>query len=165
MAACRNPVRRGLVEKLEDWEWSSYRHYLTGEPGVVEIESQWTARVWERLGWRPQPGVPNAARFWRVGVEGKVKKTTLDVPGFPFFRARPSRSRFLNGSERICLANAFRNSNRFRDALISRRYADGPHAHKVPGTGLQAVHSIRARRAKSVVPKLWVQRTPACLEV
>jgi putative transposase len=38
----RNPVRRGLVEHPEDWTWSSYRHYLTGEPGTVEIESAWT---------------------------------------------------------------------------------------------------------------------------
>ena len=39
----RNPVKRGLVERPEDWLWSSYRHYATGAPGVVEIESQWTA--------------------------------------------------------------------------------------------------------------------------
>jgi hypothetical protein len=38
----RNPVVRGLVEKPEDWAWSSYRHYLTGEVGTVEIESHWT---------------------------------------------------------------------------------------------------------------------------
>ena len=41
----RNPVRRGLVVKPEDWPWSSFRHYLTGEMGTVEIESDWT-------GWR-----------------------------------------------------------------------------------------------------------------
>jgi len=39
----RNPVVRGLVEKPEDWLWSSYRHYATGIGGTVEIESQWTA--------------------------------------------------------------------------------------------------------------------------
>ena len=39
----RNPVKRGLVEKPEDWAWSSFRHYSTGAVGVVEIESQWTA--------------------------------------------------------------------------------------------------------------------------
>lgn len=44
----RNPVRRGLVEKPEDWKWSSYRHYATGVEGVVEIESEWTARKRER---------------------------------------------------------------------------------------------------------------------
>lgn len=39
----RNPVKRGLVEKPEDWPWSSFRHYATGLDGTVEIESQWTA--------------------------------------------------------------------------------------------------------------------------
>jgi putative transposase len=39
----RNPVRRGLVQKPEDWRWSSFRHYATGERGTVEIESFWTA--------------------------------------------------------------------------------------------------------------------------
>jgi putative transposase len=33
----RNPVARGLVEKPEDWRWSSYRHYLLDEPGPVRI--------------------------------------------------------------------------------------------------------------------------------
>jgi putative transposase len=48
----RNPVTRGLVERPEDWRWSSFRHYLTGEAGVVEIESEWTARRRERMGLR-----------------------------------------------------------------------------------------------------------------
>lgn len=39
----RNPVRRGLAEKPEDWLWSSFRHYATGVEGTVEIESFWTA--------------------------------------------------------------------------------------------------------------------------
>jgi putative transposase len=39
----RNPVKRGLVEKREDWPWSSFRHYATGLKGTIEIESQWTA--------------------------------------------------------------------------------------------------------------------------
>ncbi len=38
----RNPVTRGLVYEPRDWEWSSFRHYLTGETGIVEIESPWT---------------------------------------------------------------------------------------------------------------------------
>jgi putative transposase len=46
----RNPVKRGLVAKPEDWDWSSFRHYATGEIGLVEIESQWTARRRERAG-------------------------------------------------------------------------------------------------------------------
>ena len=30
------------VEKPEDWAWSSFRHYATGEIRTVEIESFWT---------------------------------------------------------------------------------------------------------------------------
>lgn len=40
----RNPVVRGLVVKPDEWLWSSFRHYATGEMGVVEIESEWTAQ-------------------------------------------------------------------------------------------------------------------------
>jgi putative transposase len=45
----RNPVVRGLVEKPEDWPWSSFRHYAIGIEGTVEIESEWT-------GWRREHG-------------------------------------------------------------------------------------------------------------
>jgi len=40
----RNPVARGLVAAPGDWLWSSFRHWSTGIVGVVEIESNWTAR-------------------------------------------------------------------------------------------------------------------------
>lgn len=46
----RNPVVRGLVVRPEDCVWSSYRHYLTGERGTVEIESHWTAARREGIG-------------------------------------------------------------------------------------------------------------------
>jgi len=39
----RNPVARGLVRCPNEWIWSSFRHYLMGEEGIVEIESEWTA--------------------------------------------------------------------------------------------------------------------------
>jgi putative transposase len=39
----RNPVKRGLAAKPEQWQWSSFMHYATGVEGTVEIESQWTA--------------------------------------------------------------------------------------------------------------------------
>jgi putative transposase len=42
----RNPVERRLVSCPEDWPWSSFRHYATGQRGSVEIESFWTA--WTR---------------------------------------------------------------------------------------------------------------------
>jgi putative transposase len=53
----RNPVKRGLVEKPEDWQWSSFRHHATGERGIVEIESFWTAAL------REKDGVKNCKRL------------------------------------------------------------------------------------------------------
>jgi len=51
----RNPALRGLVNKLEDWRWSSFRHYATGLRGTVKIESEWTAqhRGWQLPMWMP----------------------------------------------------------------------------------------------------------------
>jgi putative transposase len=53
----RNPVKAGLCERPEDWEWSSFRHYATGCEGRVEIESEWTARKRERATGRLCPAV------------------------------------------------------------------------------------------------------------
>jgi putative transposase len=39
----RNPAKRGLCDKPEEWPWSSFRHYALGERGFVEIESAWMA--------------------------------------------------------------------------------------------------------------------------
>ena len=63
----RNPVKRGLVQKPEDWEWSSFRHYLSSEPGIVEIESEWTARRRERMGIRPALRINELPRPTKTG--------------------------------------------------------------------------------------------------
>jgi hypothetical protein len=44
----RNPLKQGLFDRPDDWQWSSFRHYATGGEGCVEIESEWTARKRER---------------------------------------------------------------------------------------------------------------------
>jgi putative transposase len=49
----RHPVQRGLVGRPQDWPWTSYRHYLSGEAGTVEIDSHLTARKREKLGIFP----------------------------------------------------------------------------------------------------------------
>ncbi|MGD0631374.1 MAG: transposase [Terracidiphilus sp.] len=41
----RNPVKRGLVASPEQYRWSSFNHYAIGIRGIVEIESEWTART------------------------------------------------------------------------------------------------------------------------
>jgi putative transposase len=36
----RNPLRRGLVDRPEDWKWSSFRFYASGESGPVRIHRE-----------------------------------------------------------------------------------------------------------------------------
>ena len=70
----RNPVKRGLVARPEDWRWSSFLHYATGVEGAVEIESQWTARKRETLGVWPtaRHTHPVAENATRVGQPSSV---------------------------------------------------------------------------------------------
>jgi putative transposase len=61
-----------LVQSPEEWAWSSFRHYLSGVDGVVEIESQWTVSKREEMGsglsiagkgsQNPRPVAENATR-------------------------------------------------------------------------------------------------------
>jgi REP-associated tyrosine transposase len=45
----RNPVKRGLVENPEQWEWSSFRSYLFGEAGPVRVKFQeWPIEIKSR---------------------------------------------------------------------------------------------------------------------
>src|SRR6202047_4123835 len=53
----RNPVKAGLCERPEEWEWSSFRHYATGCGGGGEVESEWTARKRERAAGKMCPAV------------------------------------------------------------------------------------------------------------
>jgi putative transposase len=68
----RNAVKRGLVEKPEDWPWSSFRHYATGLEGTVEIESFWT-------GWRREHG----------GTLPGPKTRTWGTPSWEEFKGGP----------------------------------------------------------------------------
>jgi putative transposase len=53
----RNPVKRGLCKRPEDWKWSSFIHYATGVEGRVKIESEWVSRKRERAAGRLAPAV------------------------------------------------------------------------------------------------------------
>jgi putative transposase len=77
----RNPVRRGLVERPEDWAWSSFLHFATGIEGVVEIESPWTARRRELL------GLPYDASL--RDSRPTLSPTTGDKDGAPNWRESP----------------------------------------------------------------------------
>jgi putative transposase len=89
----RNPVHRGLVERPEDWPWSSFRHHATGEIGPVEIESQWTARRRERAGitltlksWtlNRRRRLPLPSRLSMGGNHGRLYMDwSIPTPGVP----------------------------------------------------------------------------------
>jgi hypothetical protein len=63
-----NPVKRGLVESMEQWPWSSYRAYCGGETGPVQVELAW------RMQWNPaNPGLKSET--WAThSSEGDKKK-------------------------------------------------------------------------------------------
>jgi len=45
----RNPVKRGLVERPEQWKWSSFRAYYNGETGPVRVKCQeWALEIKRR---------------------------------------------------------------------------------------------------------------------
>lgn len=75
----RNPVKRGLVERPGDWWWSSFRHYVSGHEGVVEIESQWTERKRENMGVIFQPFTPSQSPH---PVSAKSAETRMGHPRF-----------------------------------------------------------------------------------
>ena len=50
-------MKRGLCERAEDWEWSSFLQYATGCSGRVEIECEWAARRRERAAGELRPAI------------------------------------------------------------------------------------------------------------
>jgi hypothetical protein len=78
----RNPVIRGLVERPEDWRWSSYRHYLLDQPGPVEIS---------RLGRRETDRA--FARWTHLIDDRTVAKMGHPIVVVPSEYGSPSRTR------------------------------------------------------------------------
>ncbi len=61
----RNAVWRGLVAEPDQWRWSSFRHWWTGEVGALEVESDWTAARRTGLGWAGL-GWVGVIKLWRA---------------------------------------------------------------------------------------------------
>ena len=90
-----NPVTRGPALDPEDWPWSSYRHWLTGESGRVEIESHgtWSRReaghsapVYANRRFTtpatPSSPVPSSAMLDGSGVTLDALPATTDPEGY-----------------------------------------------------------------------------------
>ena len=86
----RNPVRRGLVLKPEQWAWSSFRWYSLGEYGPVLVNEQRRAEM--RLGGRAaRPlislasptkwGAPSFAQFAKGGNHERLHKCVDHAAG------------------------------------------------------------------------------------
>jgi REP element-mobilizing transposase RayT len=92
----RNPVRRGLVERPEQWAWSSFRAYADGESGGERL-NQWPAAklTFTQAGcivygggpslsggfWCPHFGLPTFAKTAKVGHPGLFKGKMGHPPG------------------------------------------------------------------------------------
>jgi putative transposase len=79
----RNPVKRGLVARPEDWPWSSFRHYATGVEGTIEIESHWTARKREQMGIVPTVQYRSQNPHPFGCAQGRLCRTKRDKGGAP----------------------------------------------------------------------------------
>ena len=68
----RNPVKRGLVERPEDWKWSRVVHYATGEQGIVRsiaVDRAQSRTNGCRASGQSHPPAKNAGRWGNlVGV-------------------------------------------------------------------------------------------------
>ena len=79
----RNPVKRGLVDRPEDWEWSSFRAWASGQEGQVEIECPSTARKRERMGMAltvAMPSRPSPKAGGRVGKPHEFWPESMGQP-------------------------------------------------------------------------------------
>src|SRR5713101_5334191 len=68
----RNPVKQGLCERPEDWQWSSFRHYATGAEGRVEIESEWNGTKTRTSGGNTLPSRRTAPLKPKSGLSGPL---------------------------------------------------------------------------------------------
>ncbi len=80
----RNPVKRGLCQSALEWDWSSFRHYATGDAGQVGIESEWTAVKRERAAGRLCPA---------VAIAYSANKGTRSSPVYAVLIPRSSQRR------------------------------------------------------------------------
>src|ERR1700733_2446206 len=89
----RNPVKRGLVEKPEDWKWSSFVHYATGRKGLSR--SNHNGPRGGEDGWvsysSPEPTLPPRTR---EGWGNLVRNLDSEGWASPQFHVPASRRAF-----------------------------------------------------------------------
>lgn len=74
----RNPVKRGLVASPEEWDWSSFRAYLKGEKGLVEVNScPWKVQVRQSHSFQPMEWVGHPATWRRTISLSNLRARTV----------------------------------------------------------------------------------------
>jgi hypothetical protein len=88
----RNPVKRGLVAKPEQYPWSSFNHHASGLRGVVEIESDWTGLDGETA-WptHRDKAAMNGAQHSVISCSTRQERKPM--AGRPASDSRPSKAR------------------------------------------------------------------------
>ena len=115
----RNPVKQGLCERPEDWQWSSFRHYATGAEERVEIESEWTARKRERAAGTLCPAVElNVTRLKTCLIVSPAIYAQL-----PVVARHSSKWRWLAGKAFEKPSKVVRKSGNLRTRLDARQEA------------------------------------------
>ncbi len=69
----RNPVKRGLAGKPEQWTWSSFRHYAEGESGPVLVNETQKAE----LRMRKSPDLSVSGAHPSKGAKGEAARVVL----------------------------------------------------------------------------------------
>ena len=123
----RNPVKRGLVARPEDWQWSSFLHWAIGREGKIQIECPSTARRRERM------GMPLTAK--RIPpVAPTARATSVGQPA-PFARGWALLGWHLVGSR---VEEGFSPANASSSPLSSRaQHEQGCSQRRKPWVGVQ----------------------------
>ncbi len=95
----RNPLKRGLTQRPEDYPWSSAHHYATGTPGTIHLASHWTTHPPPRHAkrrvppsWQSHSGIPaNFIRWADQTMSGPSRKARSALPSLSTALTKPPR--------------------------------------------------------------------------
>lgn len=112
----RNPIRGGLVARVEDWPWSSHRDYLnpssTEPSGKAEVLKSFGAHTDEALAaytayMQPDPEYIRVKSGGKCSLAGLASVVERELGHFPGFLKARSHRRDLTGARRQFINLAF----------------------------------------------------------
>lgn len=112
----RNPIRGGLVSRIEDWKWSSHRDYLNPASdvpsGKAEVLKRFGATNEEALAayttyMQPDPEYLRVKSGGRCSLAGLASIVERELGHYPGFLKERSHRRDLTGARRKFINLAF----------------------------------------------------------